>query len=463
MYKRLFCGIKKCVIVFQLGERALVTEDDNDDRHVVSIHDTEDDGDEEDSTIASSDVRPLSKRPKPISMTFSYPSPEEVRFAGTSETKTAANENQSTTTPTSLSLSVIQKNTSVSAAAPSTSTPQNIGSLNHTKKIIKEILKKYPDLTNKKILKLKIQKDSKTGFSTSTSSSDKNGKVEKKVIYIIKKNDIKILKKDAQDFPHKAENTTGPWTCVTCANEDGPIPFETYYMYRRHLQEIHYERFDLRICEHCGWKSGKRITHFYHLYTKHNIVPPNYISFPKCDQCNYIALTESLLVNHRSNHTGMVTKEFICRLCNAVFKSHGALMGHMQTNLCQTDQAEKKYYKCEYCDETFYKSLDLKAHIQTFHQDDSMKKMCDNEDNPDASETQTKISNKEVQTLVSEWEDLEEDDEGESQDGKENDEGESEDGKEDDEGESEDGNSESENIPSRPTMELETMDEIFMW
>ncbi|XP_054285431.1 centrosome-associated zinc finger protein CP190-like [Macrosteles quadrilineatus] len=435
-------SVERMPTMSTLGKRARASEvirgsteeDDYDDGHFESIHDIDDDGDEEDS-IAAGSLKPTTPPPKPILKTFSSPSPsKKVRFAVSSETKTVAtpsnpqpvNHSHSAsisipvTTPTSLPISssqttttslttntspttsttpaspptstpsVIQKisspaSASTAAAVSTPATPQSLGGAYNHANIINTVLKKFPDLMKNKNIKLKIQGSSPVGFSSSTNSLDKDGKSKKKVQYLVLKSDLNNLKKEVKEPSNGAENTTGPWSCITCATEDGPLKFETYYNYRRHLQEIHNERIDARICEYCGHKASKRNLHLYHLYTKHNIAPPRNIHFPKCDQCNYIALSESLLIKHRSNHTGMITKEFICRLCNAAFKSHGALMGHMQTNLHQTDQAAKKDYECEYCGKIFNRNINLKAHIRSSHQEESIRKMYDDEDKAEDS------------------------------------------------------------------------------
>ncbi|KAF4529929.1 Centrosomal Protein 190 [Ephemera danica] len=252
---------------------------------------------------------------------------------------------------------------------------------NHAK-IISEVLKKYPHLVrDNKNIRLRIMKQ---GSCQASETETKN----KKVSYVVLKageggknrSPAKVIVKTGGRVEHisslipptqtvkpisGAENITGPWLCFTCGTNENPINFESYYLYRRHLQDIHMEKIDARICEHCGHRASKRNLLLYHLYTKHNIPPPRNCQFPKCDQCDYVALSESLLIKHRNNHSN--AKDFVCKVCNASFKSNGALQGHMQTNL--HSDPDKKKYSCPYCQKPFVRNINLKAHIRSAHKD----------------------------------------------------------------------------------------------
>jgi hypothetical protein len=264
---------------------------------------------------------------------------------------------------------------------------------NHAK-IISEVLKKYPHLVrDNKNIRLRIMKQ---GSCQSNESETKN----KKVSYVVLKagdggrnrTPAKVIVKTGGRIEHisnlvqpsqvtkpvsGAENTTGPWLCFSCGTNDDPINFETYYLYRRHLQDVHMEKIDARICEHCGHRASKRNLLLYHLYTKHSIPPPRNCQFPKCDQCDYVALSESLLIKHRNNHSN--AKDFVCKVCNASFKSNGALQGHMQTNL--HSDPDKKKYACPYCHKPFVRNINLKAHIRSAHKD--IERKLEDEDQQD--------------------------------------------------------------------------------
>lgn len=358
-----------------------------DDSHCDAIQDPEEYFDSELVTASNVINKSNFTPPKPIlkNHEVSTPTPsKKVRFTLSSDEPVNVDcDPQRADSPLSLPLTSLPSTPTV----PSQMVPVSMGSgptpINHAK-IINEILKKYPELVkNNKNIKLKIQSGTSPQNTVSnTVEVDKDGKMHKKVQYVVLKSDFASVKKEAKPEIMGAENRSGPWFCIPCGSDSGPVNFESYYTYRKHLQEVHNEKIDARICEHCGFKASKRNLHLYHLYTKHNIPPPRNINFPKCDQCNYIALSESLLIKHRSNHTGVLSKEFACRLCNATFKSYGALMGHMQTNLHFTDQAVKKDYECEFCGKIFNRNINLKAHIRTSHQDES-RKTYDDEDKVD--------------------------------------------------------------------------------
>lgn len=80
------------------------------------------------------------------------------------------------------------------------------------------------------------------------------------------------------------------------------------------MKDVHGERIDARICEYCGQKASKRNLLLFHMYTKHGIQPPKNCTFPHCDRCDYVALSESLLTKHKQNHE--VNKEFRCTVRN---------------------------------------------------------------------------------------------------------------------------------------------------
>ncbi|CAB3363432.1 Hypothetical predicted protein [Cloeon dipterum] len=252
---------------------------------------------------------------------------------------------------------------------------------NHAK-IISEVLKKYPHLVqNNKNIKLRIMKQgaypedsaNKKVSYVVLKAGEKGNKAPAKVIIKTgsRSESIGNLMPSAVPTLAKpkpvsgAENTTGPWLCHTCGTNEDPINFTTYYEYRHHLQDVHMEKIDARICEHCGYRASKRNLLLYHLFTKHSVQPPRNVVFPKCDQCEYVALSESLLIKHRNNHSN--NKDFVCKICNAGFKSNGALQGHMQANL-HSDPSRKKY-ECPFCQKVFVRQLNLKTHVRTLHKE----------------------------------------------------------------------------------------------
>lgn len=96
------------------------------------------------------------------------------------------------------------------------------------------------------------------------------------------------------------------------------------------MLKVHELKIDARICEYCGLKNSKRNHLLYHLYTKHGIDPPAHVSFPKCSECDYIALSDALLVKHKSTHD---PKSLTCYTCNVVFKSYSSMQSKMEDHI----------------------------------------------------------------------------------------------------------------------------------
>lgn len=247
----------------------------------------------------------------------------------------------------------------------STIQSKSASTANHAK-IIAEVLKKYPDLVkNNKNIRLKIiQKDGSPAVSVEKQGGPGDGKP--KVSYMVVKADPSLKNKIRQMDETKQRtgvfNRTGPWLCSTCDPEK-PINFDTYYNYRMHLREVHNEKVDMRICEHCGHQASKRNLLLYHLYKVHNIPPPANCNFPKCEQCNHIALSEVLLAKHRNIHT--ITTEFQCSMCHISFKSQAGLQSHLESS--QRCNPRKKSFRCPVCSKDFALQLNLKNHVRAEH------------------------------------------------------------------------------------------------
>lgn len=171
---------------------------------------------------------------------------------------------------------------------------------------------------------------------------------------------VKSKTNDQNNKPSGVFNRTGPWLCSTC-DPERPIMFDTYYNYRKHLrvsfecvshfptltydyfynlvhlsyvilfQEVHNEKVDVRICEHCGYHANKRNLLLYHLYKVHGIPPPPSCKFPKCDQCNHISLSEVLLAKHKNTHVN-TSKDYQCSMCLAYFKTQSTLQLHLENS-----------------------------------------------------------------------------------------------------------------------------------
>ncbi|XP_033218976.1 centrosome-associated zinc finger protein CP190 isoform X2 [Belonocnema kinseyi] len=261
----------------------------------------------------------------------------------------------------------IDKSQSISTASNSTE------SMNNHAKIIKEVLKKYPHLVkNNKNIRLKImQKEVK--------SSKPSVSAKTKVSYVVLKSDHLMNDKNSDDSMSKSLNVdgceTGPWKCSKCDLEE---EYTNYYMYRRHMQDVHEQKFDPRVCEHCGYKATKRNILMYHLYTKHNVPPPKNMFFPKCHACSYVALSETLLVRHQMNHNHRpASRSQIpslegtqCMQCAQEFKDVAELASHEISTCHGTSNENKdKTHRCPHCGKTFVRVTNLHVHLDCVHKE----------------------------------------------------------------------------------------------
>ncbi|OAD52653.1 hypothetical protein WN48_00584 [Eufriesea mexicana] len=247
-------------------------------------------------------------------------------------------------------------------------------SINNHAKIIREVLKKYPHLVkNNKNIRLKImQKEAK--------SSDSNSACKTKVSYVVLKSDHLMSSNNSEETESKSNGSvdggeTGPWKCNKCDLDE---EYTNYYMYRRHMQDVHEEKFDPRVCEHCGYKATKRNILMYHLYTKHNVPPPKSMCFPKCQACSYVALSETLLVRHQINHNHRPTsrqhsstvEEIQCMQCSQTFKDVTELTTHeINTGHGNLPDGKEKGHRCPHCGKVFVRATNLQVHLDCVHKD----------------------------------------------------------------------------------------------
>jgi len=105
----------------------------------------------------------------------------------------------------------------------------------------------------------------------------------------------------------------------------------------------------------------------YHLFTVHGVPPPAHTKFPQCHECDYVALTASIMRKHLQKH--QEGSENQCRVCSEPFASQqtlqqhlnvtGHLRGHTRNNPCPADG----------CNREFARGMNLKAHIRTCHKE----------------------------------------------------------------------------------------------
>lgn len=230
-------------------------------------------------------------------------------------------------------------------------------------KIISELLKKYPHLVkNNKNIKLKIMQKGNNAVHVSAvpkepekkspatrsqahaysqSGSPSVQKVLKKVVPPQKESPSNSATPTSQ--PKKidsrtmhsliakgAENMTGPWLCLECGVNGRPISIPSYRGFRRHLINVHKQKIDSRLCEHCGWRSKDRTELHYHMFIKHNIKTPQDLHFPKCGICGHIAIDVPAMRKHKQDDHLTQSSQQVCIYCSKTFLKEIHLYSHMR-------------------------------------------------------------------------------------------------------------------------------------
>lgn len=239
--------------------------------------------------------------------------------------------------------------------------------MNHTK-IISELLKKYPHLVKKnKNIRLKIMAKSNKSSSAESIKVPLNKASTSKLKVQVTQSRSTKSKSSKANVLDENDKKDGPWTCHRCSTPNDPVEFVLYYLYRKHMTDVHNEKFDSRMCKYCGHKSSKHNMLTYHLYTKHGVKPPPAYNFPKCSQCHYIALTEALLIKHKLNHTKF---ELQCPECKVAFSAQDSLANHMEVT-GHTGKCGKTNYDCQYCTKRYQTGANLFSHIKMQHREEA--------------------------------------------------------------------------------------------
>ncbi|BES87571.1 ZnF_C2H2 [Nesidiocoris tenuis] len=250
-----------------------------------------------------------------------------------------------------------------------TSTPKTIKKVapavatNHAK-IIAEVLKKYPELVrNNKNIRLKISSPGTTNVTNLLTLDTK--KTDGKSSYMVVKSYVKTeggvkssgspyaVTASTSNLQELGSTTDRSWSCSICSTSAGQ--FDNYLRYRAHMREIHNEKLDPRCCEYCGYRTAKRNLLLYHLFTKHKVDPPQNVTFPKCDLCGYVAMSDTLLQRHVLTHKSLT--DWPCPKCKILFKSSQSLRSHLFT--CKKDVV---VFSCTYCSEKFSSNIQLNDH-----------------------------------------------------------------------------------------------------
>lgn len=220
------------------------------------------------------------------------------------------------------------------------------GNVDHAK-ILSEVLKKYPHLVkNPKNIKLKIMQKPSHPNSQQTTAIVRVVKTEKPAA--VSKGATPLTRSTVQTAPSSnqpkkidaktmhelirmgAENMKGPWLCLECGSGGRPISIPTYKKFRAHLINVHKQKIDPRICEHCGLKSTRRVELVQHQLMAHNIDPPPDVQMFRCSTrgCVFVTQKEDLMIKHKRE----IHKEFQqkCSYCSKVFGKEFLLHAHMR-------------------------------------------------------------------------------------------------------------------------------------
>lgn len=226
------------------------------------------------------------------------------------------------------------------------------GNVDHAK-ILSEVLKKYPHLVkNPKNIKLKIMQKPSGANPNQTTAIVRVMKQEKPqgkpltstptlspAKKLLTQQSTPLTNSQPKKIDAKtmhelikmgAENMKGPWLCLKCGVQGRPISIPTYKSFRKHLVNVHKEKIDPKICEHCGLKPSRRIDLIQHQYAVHSIKPPSDVKLFKCsaNNCVFVAQKEELLVKHRREVHRENQQQ--CIYCNKVFSKEFLLYAHMR-------------------------------------------------------------------------------------------------------------------------------------
>jgi len=218
------------------------------------------------------------------------------------------------------------------------------GQIDHAK-ILSEVLKKYPNLVkNPKNIKLKImQKPSQSNSQQTTAivrvmkqdNNQMSGRIVSSTPAYQRPTSSNQPKKIDAKTMHElirlgAENMKGPWLCLECGSGGRPISIPTYKKFRAHLINVHKQKLDPRICEHCGLKPPRRIELIQHQLIQHNVNPPPDVPLFRCTtkSCIFVTQKEDVLIKHKRE----VHKEFQqkCKYCAKLFNKEFLLHAHMR-------------------------------------------------------------------------------------------------------------------------------------
>lgn len=177
------------------------------------------------------------------------------------------------------------------------------------------------------------------------------------------------------------DGTKSQSTSVSKSSSSAPHVFNSVLDYIKHVEDMHIVTESSGVgvtagaspqntCSVCGYGASTWLNLSYHRYTRHRIAPPVYVHFPRCDRCEFEAISSTQLDNHLERRH-RVLRRYRCRQCPpsaAHFDTPSQLEGHRRT--CHGTSAASRrenVWKCQQCGLAFSRSYNLKAHTRSVH------------------------------------------------------------------------------------------------
>lgn len=178
------------------------------------------------------------------------------------------------------------------------------------------------------------------------------------------------FEKSAPMLKHLNEEHGEKELSIICEHANCGQQFTTTPSYKKHYRQNHIkeqppEKHDkpsliktpqVHVCEECGKTFAKLQTFKEHQYT-HG--PKELYPF-QCTECDKAFVKQRTLKEHQMRHAGI--KNFECSYCGAKKTTKKELRSHINSH------TREKKYPCPNCSMIFYRSSNMRIHVQVVHQ-----------------------------------------------------------------------------------------------